>query len=469
MDARTGSGTGLNFWAAQRSVNAPAPININDSTGKDVGAKDQNATSLSAVSFPLGVFLVGQFLLFCGVGALIPALPLYGKYIGLGDTVTGVVISAPAVAMLLLNYSAGRSSDTYGRKPNIVGGMLGIAAADAVTAMATSLPVIIVARFALGAGRAYAEAGERAFLTDLTARVPGNRGRIVGAYQAVVAVGFVVGPKIGGVLVENYGPASPFGAVALASGIAAVGYAWLIPETLGNADLPSSASMSRGSSAGSWTKLLRQPSQRAIAAAALANGIGRVAKVVAVPLFATDVLGASPDELGTLFSLWSLGGLVAVGSSGLVVDRLKNVSSDPADAARIVICLSQLGSAAGFFLAVQTHSLQSFAFATGLWSIGFGAAAPALETFTQSRAPPSATAEALALPKSIGDLVFIIGPASLGFANTLVPGGGMLVSAFVSVAASVAFWINSGGGTMGGSSTSGVSSSSSSSSDPSET
>ena len=103
-----------------------------------------------------------------------------------------------------------------------------------------------------------------------------------------------------------------------------------------------------------------------------------------------------------------------------------------------------------------------------LWSIGFGAAAPALETFTQSRAPPSATAEALALPKSIGDLVFIIGPASLGFANTLVPGGGMLVSAFVSVAASVAFWINSGGGTLGGSSTSGVSSSSSSS-DPSET
>ena len=55
----------------------------------------------------MGVLLAAQFVLFVGVGAVIPTLPLYGKAIGLSSAVNGIVISAPAVALLIGARAAG--------------------------------------------------------------------------------------------------------------------------------------------------------------------------------------------------------------------------------------------------------------------------------------------------------------------------------------------------------------------------
>ena len=46
--------------------------------------------------------LFAQTLLFVGVGAVIPTVPIYGKSIGLSSSLNGVVISAPAIALTLL-------------------------------------------------------------------------------------------------------------------------------------------------------------------------------------------------------------------------------------------------------------------------------------------------------------------------------------------------------------------------------
>ena len=65
---------------------------------------------------PLAVLYGSQFVLFMGVGALLPALPLYAQSIGLSGSANGVVISAPALAMLLLNLPSGQLADKWGRK-----------------------------------------------------------------------------------------------------------------------------------------------------------------------------------------------------------------------------------------------------------------------------------------------------------------------------------------------------------------
>ena len=80
-----------------------------------------------AVAEPFGVLLGSQFVLFVGVGALLPALPLYAQSIGLSGSANGVVLSAPALAMLLLNLPAGKLVDSWGRKQMMVAGMLIIA------------------------------------------------------------------------------------------------------------------------------------------------------------------------------------------------------------------------------------------------------------------------------------------------------------------------------------------------------
>ena len=63
----------------------------------------------AAVAEPLGILLASQFVLFIGVGALLPALPLYAQSIGLDGVANGIVLSAPALAMLALNLPAGGS------------------------------------------------------------------------------------------------------------------------------------------------------------------------------------------------------------------------------------------------------------------------------------------------------------------------------------------------------------------------
>ena len=83
---------------------------------------------------------------------VIPTLPLYGKAIGLSSAVNGIVISAPAVALLVGARAAGAFADRA-RKPAMIGGMALIAFSDVGTAFATSLGPLVVARLGLGAGR----------------------------------------------------------------------------------------------------------------------------------------------------------------------------------------------------------------------------------------------------------------------------------------------------------------------------
>ena len=132
---------------------------------------------------PLFALLSAQLILFIGVGAVIPTLPLYGKAIGLSSAVNGVVIAAPAVALLLGARLAGAYAD-QARKPAMVGGMALIVAADTGTALADSLLPLLCARLALGAGRCVSEAGERGMLADLAEQAPELRGRVLAAQQA---------------------------------------------------------------------------------------------------------------------------------------------------------------------------------------------------------------------------------------------------------------------------------------------
>jgi len=135
---------------------------------------DDNESSLTIppeVVRPLFLLLASQFLLFIGVGAVIPSIPLYGKEIGLSSAANGIVISAPAVALLLAANWSGRQADAA-RKPAMMIGMAIIAVSDFGTALATTLPVLILARLGLGWGRALSEAGERGMLVDLANQIP---------------------------------------------------------------------------------------------------------------------------------------------------------------------------------------------------------------------------------------------------------------------------------------------------------
>lgn len=173
----------------------------------DEGEETNNIPSDVLQSFTL--LILSQFVLFLGVGAVIPAIPLYGQSIGLSSASNGIVISTPAVALLLCSRFAGEFADVK-RKPAMIIGMAIIAISDAGTAFSNNLATLVVARLGLGLGRGYAEAGERGMLTDLANKAPNLRGRALAIQQASVALGVAIGAPAGGLIVENYGVRSSF-------------------------------------------------------------------------------------------------------------------------------------------------------------------------------------------------------------------------------------------------------------------
>jgi len=181
---------------------------------------------------PFSLLILSQFILFLGVGAVIPAIPLYGQSIGLSSASNGIVISTPAVALLLVSRFAGVFADK-GRKAAMMSGMFIIAIADAGTAFSNNLATLVVARLGLGLGRGLAEAGERGMLTDLANQTPKLRGRALAIQQASVGIGIAIGAPAGGYIVEEYGVRSSFLCVSAAA-IAALGLYALLPETVGN-------------------------------------------------------------------------------------------------------------------------------------------------------------------------------------------------------------------------------------------
>ena len=367
-----------------------------------------------SVGKPLVLLLATQAILFVGVGACLPALPLYGAALGLPASATGVVISTPAVALLLLSRASGGVVDNVGRKPAMLVGMAAIAISDAGTALATGLPTLLVARLGLGAGRSLSESGERAFLSDLAQRAPELRGRALAAQQAVAAAGIAVGAPIGGAVVEEYGAPAAFLCVTAAALAALIGYSFL-PETLepGVAadDAEAADDDAAEPDADAWLELIAEPRWRALAAAEAASKIGTACKIASIPVIAASLGG--PTAAGGLLSAAGVAGLAGAPVGGYATDRF---------GARATAAVSGTLSGAALLavpaaLTAPPEGVEPAAAFGGLvlaWAAGVAAQAPALTALAQRAAPPGKTATALNLPRAVGDAAFIVAPAALG-------------------------------------------------------
>jgi MFS family permease len=271
----------------------------------------------------LSILLASQFILFVGVGAVIPSIPLYGKEIGFSSAVNGLVISTPALALLLLAKKAGQFADLR-RKPAMMWGMLIIALSDLGTALAGSIVPLIIARLGLGAGRCISENGERGMIADLVATIPELRGRVLSLQQAVTALGIAIGAPLGGIVVEKYGPRAAFLCVTAAALIALVMYSFL-PETLDNESNVNVDSVDGGgieNETMSWNELLKDSRWRGLSTFEIGARFGYAAKLASIPVIATAVLPGGAIGSGALLSAAGLSGLVGAPLGGILTDRL---------------------------------------------------------------------------------------------------------------------------------------------------
>jgi EmrB/QacA subfamily drug resistance transporter len=143
---------------------------------------------------------VGMLLATINSGTLIIALPDLER--SLGTTLLSLVwvILAYLIASTVLVVTAGRLSDLFGRKRAYVLGFLIFTAASLGAGFAGDGTQLIVWRVLQGIGGAFLFANTGAIVTDAFPRE--QLGLAMGTNTMVAAVGLVIGPVLGGVLVS---------------------------------------------------------------------------------------------------------------------------------------------------------------------------------------------------------------------------------------------------------------------------
>jgi EmrB/QacA subfamily drug resistance transporter len=143
---------------------------------------------------------MGMLLATINSGTLIIALPDLERSLHTTLLQLVWVILAYMIASTVLVLTAGRLSDLFGRKKAYVGGFLLFAVASLGAGFSTGGTELILWRIVQGIGGALLFANSAALVTDAFPR--DQLGLAMGTNTMVAAVGLVLGPVLGGVLVS---------------------------------------------------------------------------------------------------------------------------------------------------------------------------------------------------------------------------------------------------------------------------
>jgi EmrB/QacA subfamily drug resistance transporter len=143
---------------------------------------------------------LGMLLAATNSGTLIIALPDLERSLHASLLALVWVILAYLIAATVLVLMAGRLSDLFGRKRAYVGGFVVFALASLGAGFSGDATVLILWRILQGIGSAFLFANAAALVTDAFPRE--QLGLAMGANTMIAAIGLVLGPVLGGALVD---------------------------------------------------------------------------------------------------------------------------------------------------------------------------------------------------------------------------------------------------------------------------
>jgi len=377
---------------------------------------------------------VSLFIMF-GFGLIVPTLPLFAKRFGVGEAGVGLLLTVFAATRLAADFVAGSLIDRYGERTMAAIGAAIVGLSSIGAGAAPSYPALVVLRGLGGVGSAF-------FLGALMAHLIGmvsaeERGRAMSVFQAVLGVGFLLGPVFGGLLAEWSDLRTPlfvYGAICLACAplvLRVMSRVAVPPDAL--ADAPElAAEPVPGPSVRAWTRLRPLFSDSAYRAALIGSAAGFYVTgglQTLVPGFWVDVLGREQGGVGLPFTVLSLASLIVIWHAGSVSDRLgRKVTMVPALAATAVAC-AVLGTIRSAIMLMFLMAVLGFA---------GGYSRPGPTAIVGDVAPPDARGVAVAGYRTAGDIGALIGPIvvglvaeHLGYGPAFIAVAAMAVVAFV--------------------------------------
>lgn len=200
---------------------------------------------------------------------MVTFFPLYATALGISPYAISLIFTAFSIGNLLCSLVAGRLASRYGRRPILRWGTLLVSmtslfigytpelAGDDGTLMVV---LFTAARFLLGGGVALARLAIFAVLGDA---FPTSRGFVLGSATSMIALGYMLGPAVGGALFAAAGFRLPFLLLSLLVLASAMPVLSLWPKSratdrqqLAAADSAAAESSATGSDRHSWRQLL---------------------------------------------------------------------------------------------------------------------------------------------------------------------------------------------------------------------
>jgi MFS family permease len=153
-----------------------------------------------------------------GTGMLIPVLPLYLTDLGVSFTATAIVLAAAGLGAAVGGLPAGAAVGRFGERCLLEGSLVAMGLTAALAGWVTAVAALVALRLVYGAGSIGLRLASQTHITRVV--IVTARGRAMATMGGSIRLAFLVGPLLGGWMVEVAGYRATF---AVIGAMAAVG------------------------------------------------------------------------------------------------------------------------------------------------------------------------------------------------------------------------------------------------------
>jgi DHA1 family multidrug resistance protein-like MFS transporter len=346
-----------------------------------LGTKMTSASrkNLFILSFTLLVVMLGY-------GMVMPIMPFYIEHFGAGGTELGWLMSTYSLMQLICAPIWGILSDRYGRKPILSVGVLGYAITLLMFGLAQSFTMLFIARSLSGILSSATMPTAMAYIGDST--LPKDKSKGMGQLGAMMGVGVILGPLLGGLLSTD-SLSLPF---FIGSGLAFLALLlviFLLPESK-----PTSSTAGGLAALNESTPTLQpesfnlkpnRPRTRDIYLQVLLSPAGILLLLIfimsfgmtnfqgMIGLYVIDKFSFDTTQVG---AIWMVMGMVMIVSQGVLVGPLTEKLGE-----QTLIKVGLLGGALGFVLVAFAVDYLTTLLALGFFMLALALIGPALNSY----------------------------------------------------------------------------------------